>query len=159
MFIGKVDDMHLTRFSDLGLRLVLRLGEYTKNLAVEPGRRSTVANLAADINGSEAHVARVVAKLAELGIARSVRGRVGGVYLDDAAYTMTVGQILRLLEGPGEVINCAECPFASRDCLLRHRLAAAKEAFFASMDDLTVADLLRDNETKTLVALGMPITT
>lgn len=151
--------MHLTRFSDLGLRLVLRLGEYEKGLGVEPGQRSTVANLAADINGSEAHVARVVAKLAELGIARSVRGRSGGVYLNEDAYTMTIGQILRMLEGPGEVINCKECPYASRDCLLRHRLAAAKEAFFASMDDITVADLLADNEQKTIVALGLPVAT
>lgn len=148
--------MHLTRFSDLGLRLVLRLGEYSKNIGIESGRRSTVANLAADINGSEAHVARVVAKLAELGIVRSVRGRSGGVYLDDAAYDMTVGQVLRLLEGSGEVVNCEECPYVSRNCLLRHRLAAAKEAFFASMDDLTLADLLQDNEQKTVVALGLP---
>lgn len=149
--------MHLTRFSDLGLRLVLRLGEYHYDLAVEPGRRSTVSNLAVDINGSEAHVARVVAKLAELGIARSVRGRTGGVYLSGDAFEMSIGQILRLLEGPSEVINCAECPFASRDCLLRHRLAAAKEAFFASMDDLTVADLVSDNVRKTSVSLGLPV--
>ncbi|MEJ5998885.1 RrF2 family transcriptional regulator [Corynebacterium sp. H130] len=151
--------MHLTRFSDLGLRLVLRLGEYEKGLAVEPNRRSTVANLAADINGSEAHVARVVAKLAELGIARSVRGRVGGVYLSEDAHDMSIGHILRLLEGPGEVINCEECPYRTRDCLLRLRLAAAKEAFFASMDDITVADLLADNEQKTIVALGLPVAT
>ncbi|MEJ5927664.1 Rrf2 family transcriptional regulator [Corynebacterium sp. H128] len=150
--------MRLTRFSDLGLRLLMQLGDYSRGLVTPVDRRSTVANLAVDINASEAHVARVVAKLAELGVVRSVRGRAGGVYLQEEAEALSVGAVLRQLEGRGEVINCKEpaCPYAARDCLLRHRLAAAQEAFFASLDDFTVAELLRDTQVKTAVALGMP---
>ncbi|MDU0478965.1 Rrf2 family transcriptional regulator [Staphylococcus chromogenes] len=136
--------MHLTRFTDLGLRLVMRLGEADRGDVAKQVPRTTVAMLADDINASYAHVARVVAALAELGVIRSERGRAGGVYLQEHAAQRSVGWLLRQLEGEGEVVNCVEpeCPYASRDCLLRHRLAAAKEAFFASLDDLLLGDLI-----------------
>ncbi|AKK03982.1 RrF2 family transcriptional regulator [Corynebacterium epidermidicanis] len=151
--------MHLTRFTDLGLRLVLRLGEINHGNVDKPAVRTTVAMLAEDINASYAHVARVVATLADMGVLRSERGRAGGVYLQDEALQRTIGGLLRKLEGGGEMVNCMQpvCPYASRDCLLRHRLAAAKEAFFVSLDDLTIAELIDATVANSPhVGLGMP---
>lgn len=152
--------MQLTRFSDLGLRAVMRLGEIAQaaDVNVAPAPRTTVATLAADINASYAHVARVVAALAELNVVRSERGRSGGIYLHDGAFETSVGWLLRQLEGDREVVNCAdpECPYAGRDCLLRHRLAAAREAFFASLDDLTVRELVVKHAPDGPAPLGLP---
>lgn len=153
--------MHLTRFSDLGLRIVMRLGESGNGSVDKRARRETVAAIAESINASRDHVARVVAKLTALEVVRSERGRAGGVYLNDTAPERSVGWLLRELEGSGEVINCIEpeCPYAARDCLLRHRLAAAKEAFFASLDDFTVGELISatvNTAPPGAVGLGLP---
>lgn len=149
--------MQLTRFTDLGLRLVMRLGA---SGAVEVSQRVTVNALASSIRAPETHVARVVARLVELEVASSVRGRNGGVFLTSTAPEMSVGKLARLLEGEGEVVNCIqpeECPFAKNDCLLRHRLAVAKQAFFESLDDLTIADLIADASKDETTHLGLPI--
>ena len=87
--------MQMTRFADLGLRVVMRLGAPS---ADQEGRRNTVNNLAEDISASSAHVAKVVAKLVNIGVANSVRGRKGGIVLADDAHSMKVGEVLRKLE-------------------------------------------------------------
>lgn len=131
--------MHLTTFADLGLRSMMILGDLPE------GERLTIAKLAKATNGSENHLARVIAKLVDMGLVTSVRGRNGGVYLPDTARGASVGKILRELEGPGEVVDCTgskPCPLVTRDCALRHRLAAAKEAFFVELDGDTIGSLI-----------------
>ena len=132
--------MHLTTFADLGLRSMMILGDLPE------GERLTIGKLAEAPNASENHLARVIAKLADLGFVTSIRGRNGGVHLPDTARGASVGQILRKLEGPGEVVDCEggkPCPLASRQCALRHRLAQAREAFFVELDGDTIEDLIR----------------
>ncbi|WP_312019284.1 RrF2 family transcriptional regulator [Corynebacterium bovis] len=88
--------MHLTTFADLGLR----------SLMLMSGRRSTVGRIAVLANASPSHVKKVVARLVDLGVAESVRGRGGGVSLAEGALRTDVGWLLRELEGPGEVVRC-----------------------------------------------------
>ncbi|WP_246118293.1 RrF2 family transcriptional regulator [Corynebacterium canis] len=137
--------VHLTRFSDLGMRLVMRLG------VADPSERLTVSKLAADIHASEAHVAKVVARLVELGVARSVRGRSGGVYIREDAFPLGLGKLIRSLEGDSEMVDCFTedpCPFIRHDCLLRIKLADAKEAFYQSLDQITLGELLADAQAR-----------
>lgn len=134
--------MHLTTFADLGLRSMMILGD------MPAGQRLTISELAKATNASDNHLARVVAKLVDIELVSSTRGRNGGVHLPDSARGASVGQILRELEGPGEVVDCQgakPCPLAAHDCKLRHRLAAAREAFFAELDGDTIGDLIRVN--------------
>lgn len=131
--------MHLTMFADLGLRILMTLGD------LQPGQRLTISDLATRINGSANHVAKVNARLVDLGWVAAVRGRNGGVYLAEGTRQASVGHILRQLEGPGEVVDCEGsqgCPLAVRDCALRGRLAAAREAFFAELDQDTIGELI-----------------
>lgn len=131
--------MHLTTFADLGLRILMTLGD------LQPGQRLTISDLATRINGSTNHVAKVNARLVDLGWVTAVRGRNGGVHLAEDTRHASVGMILRQLEGPGEVVDCEGgqgCPLAARNCALRGRLAAAREAFFAELDNDTVGDLI-----------------
>ncbi|MFE1514397.1 Rrf2 family transcriptional regulator [Corynebacterium bovis] len=125
--------MHLTTFADLGLR----------SLMLMSGRRSTVGRIAVLANASPSHVKKVVARLVDLGVAESVRGRGGGVSLAEGALRTDVGWLLRELEGPGEVVRCGGgCPLADRGCALRHRLPEARANFFATFDGQTVGDLV-----------------
>ncbi|MEZ2122744.1 MULTISPECIES: Rrf2 family transcriptional regulator [unclassified Corynebacterium] len=151
--------MQLTRFSDLALRTLMRLGEGS---AID-GPRMTVAELASAVEAPEGHVAKVVSRLARIGVVRSLRGRTGGVVLEDSAAARSVGSLLRELEPQTPVIDCirpSPCPYLEGDCLLRHRLADATESFYRSLDDLRVADLIADASKARgkPVALGLPHT-
>lgn len=134
--------MQLTRFTDLGLRtlMLLSAGESQE-------RRITTRTIASGANASEHHVAKAVAKLAELGLVNARRGRVGGLVLTDAGRNASIGWVVRELEGDREVIECggdSPCPLIAA-CRLRRVLADAKEAFYRELDRYTVADLTADN--------------
>ena len=148
--------MHLTTFSDLGLRTLMVLGDEG-----DRGQLQTIGELAENLNASRNHMPKVVAKLAELGMVDAVRGRNGGVQISEKGRHASVGKLLRVLEGPGEVVDCEggmACPLAARDCALRHRLAAAQEAFFAALDGDTVAELIAQTKPKPgrPVSIGLP---
>lgn len=131
--------MQLTRFTDLGLRtmMLLAAGEADE-------QRVTTRTIAVGADASEHHVAKAVARLADLGMVRARRGRVGGLTLTDAGRRASVGWLIRRLEGDKEVIDCGgdnPCPLAPA-CRLRRALADAKEAFYRELDLYTVTDLI-----------------
>ena len=137
--------MHLTKFTDLGLRSLMILGDTGAAGATDPAQRRTIGELAVQTNAPASHVKKVVARLIGLGILESVRGRSGGVYLADGGRSTNVGVLIRELEGHQEVVDCdgdAPCPLAGRGCQLRHMLADAQERFFATFDGVTLGELI-----------------
>ncbi|MCA5893404.1 Rrf2 family transcriptional regulator [Isoptericola sp. NEAU-Y5] len=142
--------MQLTAFTDLGLRIVMRLA------VLEADQVATTRVLAAELHVPATHAAKVVTQLARLGIVEARRGRTGGLWLADDARSISVGAVARALEGDGEVVECHgtnPCPL--RDgCLLRGALARAREAFFAALDPLTIADVAAPPTRSVLLTLG-----
>ncbi|MEV7832389.1 Rrf2 family transcriptional regulator [Streptomyces subrutilus] len=129
--------MRLTRFTDLALRVLMRL-------AVEDADLPTTRDVAATMEVPYTHTAKVVARLQHLGLVEARRGRGGGLALTGAGRSASVGGLVRELEGAGDVVDCegaAPCPLRAA-CLLRGALRRAQEAFFASLDPLTVNDLV-----------------
>lgn len=144
--------MQLTRFTDLGLRamMLLSAGEFDDH-------RVTTRHIAASAGASENHIAKAVSRLVDLGLVEARRGRVGGLSLTDAGRTASIGWLVRELEGDREVIDCeggSPCPLVA-GCRLRRALAKAKEAFYAELDQYTVADLAR-SPTLTLIQVAPP---
>ncbi|MEH3132028.1 MAG: Rrf2 family transcriptional regulator [Mycolicibacterium neoaurum] len=130
--------MQLTRFTDLGLRTMMLLAAGD---AAE--RRITTRSIATGADASEHHVAKAVARLVELGMVNAKRGRVGGLSLTEDGRTVSLGWLVRRLEGDAEVIDCAgdrPCPLIA-GCRLRRVLAEAKEAFYRELDNHTLQDL------------------
>lgn len=131
--------MQLTRFTDLGLRIVMRL-------AVEgPDAQLHTGDLADQLRVSYTHATKVVARLSEMGVIASTRGRHGGVCITRDGLDRRVGSLARRLEPSGEVIDCEganPCPLR-RNCRLRDALRSAQEAFFADLDQWTVAEIAR----------------
>ncbi|WBP93659.1 Rrf2 family transcriptional regulator [Mycolicibacterium neoaurum] len=130
--------MQLTRFTDLGLRTMMLLAAGD---AAE--RRITTRSIATGADASEHHVAKAVARLVELGMVNAKRGRVGGLSLTEDGRTVSLGWLVRRLEGDAEVIDCAgdrPCPLIA-GCRLRRVLAEAKEAFYRELDNHTLEDL------------------
>ena len=136
-----VSRMQLTRFTDLGLRTMMLLASGDSD-----GRRVTIRTVAAAAGASEHHIAKAVARLVDLDMVAARRGRIGGLSLTDAGRTVSVGWLIRRLEGDQEVIQCegvTPCPLLP-GCRLRRALADAKEAFYRELDRHTVDDLIRD---------------
>lgn len=130
--------MQLTRFSDLALRAMMLLAA-----APSDGHRVTTGVIAAKVNASEHHVAKAITRLVALDCVRAQRGRTGGLFLTETGRSMSVGRLIRLLEGDREVVECAgerPCPLLAA-CRLRHALAVAKEAFYFELDKYTVDEL------------------
>ncbi|MBL1291259.1 RrF2 family transcriptional regulator [Streptomyces sp. NPDC057699] len=131
--------MRLTRFTDVALRVLMRL-----TVTTDDEDPPTTREVAATMQVPYTHAAKVVARLQHLGLVDARRGRGGGLSLTTAGRAASVGALVRQLEGPGEVVECegaTPCPLRSA-CLLRSALRRAEEAFYASLDPLTVGDLV-----------------
>ncbi len=144
--------MHLTRFTDLSLRLVMRLA------VVDPASASpTTRGVAAQIGVPYTHAAKAVSMLRTLGVVETRRGRGGGLAITDFGREVSLGWLTRKLEGDGEVVECdgaTPCPL--RDgCRLRGALRRAQTAFFAELDDLTLTDLTRAPTGPILISLAI----
>ncbi|ASU84169.1 transcriptional regulator [Nocardiopsis gilva YIM 90087] len=129
--------MRLTAFTDLSLRIVMRL-------AVAEDELLTTRDVAGMVAMPYTHAAKAVARLSDMGLVEARRGRGGGLRLTDAGHRASVGWIARELEGAGDVVGCEDdppCPLRSA-CRLRTALRRAQEAFFASLDPVTVDSLV-----------------
>ncbi|MGW1812441.1 RrF2 family transcriptional regulator [Streptomyces sp. NPDC002125] len=130
--------MRLTRFTDVALRVLMRL-----TVTAEGEDPPTTREVADTMQVPYTHAAKVVARLQHLGLVDARRGRGGGLSLTTAGRSASIGALVRQLEGPGEVVECegsTPCPLRSA-CRLRSALRQAEEAFYASLDPLTVGDL------------------
>lgn len=144
--------MQLTGFTDLALRILMRLA------VIEEDGQATTGDLAEQLNVSYAHATKVVTALAGLGVVDARRGRNGGLRLAEDARSISVGSIVRRLEGgrDHEVVECDganPCPLRG-GCRLRAALRVAQEAFFAALDPLTVADVTAAPTQSLLISLG-----
>ncbi|MEV4360609.1 Rrf2 family transcriptional regulator [Nonomuraea sp. NPDC049625] len=144
--------MRLTAFTDISLRIVMRL-------AVADRDDLLTTRAAADLLAVPyTHAAKAVARLSELGVVEARRGRGGGLQLTAAGREATVGGLVRALESAGDVVGCEDdppCPLRAA-CRLRSALRQAQEAFYASLDTITVASLVDAPTGPLLLSLTPP---
>ena len=129
--------MKLTAFTDYGLRVLIYL-------AAEPDRRAAAAEIARAFDISLNHLAKVVRFLGQQGWVRTVRGKGGGLELGQPAEHIVVGAVVRRSEGEAQPAECFTDPgrcALTRICRLRGVLRRATQAFYAVLDDATLADL------------------
>jgi len=91
------------------------------------------------------HIGKVVHELGRAGYLKTVRGRAGGFRLARPANEIKVGEIVRLTEGPLEIVECftAEtntCPLLGV-CRLSVSFRRALDAFLDVLDGVTIADI------------------
>jgi Rrf2 family nitric oxide-sensitive transcriptional repressor len=131
--------MKLSGFTDYGLRVLIYL-------AAQPGRRATIGEIARAFAISENHLTKVVYFLGKNGWLANVRGRGGGLELGRAPHDIPVGAVVRQTEGEDRPAECFDaehntCPI-TRICRLRGVLGQALDAFYAVLDQYTLADLV-----------------
>ncbi|MEL4155547.1 Rrf2 family transcriptional regulator [Corynebacterium bovis] len=103
--------MQLTRFTDLGLRVIIYLAaDQLTDDGTRPRRRHTSSSVAKAIDASATHFAKVVSRLAEIGVIRSTRGRTGGVRLAEGGLDFRIGTLIRQLEGDSRLLDSFRTP-------------------------------------------------
>ncbi|MFF4603445.1 nitric oxide-sensing transcriptional repressor NsrR [Streptomyces sp. NPDC001339] len=142
--------MRLTKFTDLALRSVMRLA-----VSRDTDEALTTRMVAEAMGVPYTHAAKAITRLQHLGVVEARRGRGGGLVLTDLGRRASVGWLVRELEGDGEVVACEgdpPCPLRAA-CRLRQALREAQNAFYATLDPLTVADLVASPTGPVLVSL------
>ena len=94
-------------------------------------------------------MAQIIHRLARLGYITSVRGRSGGVKLSRPPSEIVIGEVIRNIESEFPFVECfdpkgCECPIADV-CTLRGHFEVAIEAFYAVLDNVTLAQITEDN--------------
>ncbi|XMN06498.1 RrF2 family transcriptional regulator [Streptomyces griseobrunneus] len=142
--------MRLTRFTDVALRVLMRLA------VAEGADAPTTREVADTMRVPYTHTAKVVARLQHLGLLDARRGRGGGLTLTTAGLSASIGTLVRELEGTDDVVECegpTPCPLRSA-CRLRGALRKAQDAFYASLDPITVTDLVASPTGPLLLGIG-----
>lgn len=115
------------------------------HLALKGGEKSTIKEISNYYNVSKNHLMKVVNKLVTLGYIQSTQGRGGGILLAIAPEEIIVGDIVRAMEPTLEPIDCEKNACTIRTaCLLKGVLNEASQAFLKSLDNYTVANLIRN---------------
>ena len=110
------------------------------------GRNVSAREVAEAFHVSRDHVTKSMQGLVALGALSSTPGRNGGFEMDADPESLKLGRLVRSLEPNLDIAECfteeSTCPLTNA-CELSHALAAAREAFFVSLDQYTLADLVR----------------
>jgi Rrf2 family nitric oxide-sensitive transcriptional repressor len=97
---------------------------------------------------------KVAARLSRLGWITATRGRNGGLQLGPGAAQLSIGTILRELEGHKSIIDCADPPCAlNGNCRLKRALDDAEEAFYRALDGITLADVAGSRTAESIIRL------
>ena len=143
--------MQLTRFTDLGLRVLMYL------TGTDPGVPVTIAEIAERFAVPHNHLTKVVQFMGQQGWVLTVRGKGGGLRLARPPADYRLGDVVRLLEPEGPLIDCAQPPCALRlGCQLKGALDVAQQAFYDSLNRLTLADAIAPPTREALVRLHRP---
>lgn len=132
--------MQLMLSTDIALRTLIYLG-YKNDTA-------TIQEVANAFSISKTHLMKVVMILVAANFLTSERGRNGGIKLALDASEITVADVIRLMESNLALVACMRedatddvCPLLPH-CRLKKILGNAQEAFFATLEQSTLADLL-----------------
>ncbi|PKL26125.1 MAG: Rrf2 family transcriptional regulator [Spirochaetae bacterium HGW-Spirochaetae-3] len=119
-------------------------------LAAAPGRLVQSKELAAIIDASENHLAKVMQRLVRAGIVRSVKGPNGGFQLDRPAGDISFREAIEAVDGP---LTGDFCPFRTDrchpdNCIFGHEISRHAAELVAYLGDRTIADIAAEQAGK-----------
>ena len=111
-----------------------------------------LSGIAAQEDLSSAYLEQLMIRLRRAGLVEGSRGAHGGYILVQDPSRVTVGQVMRALEGPVALLECASelddpsCCEKESDCPSRLVWQKMKESIAQVMDSTTLADLCREGK-------------
>lgn len=130
--------MHITHHTDYALRVLIYLGANEHRLA-------TIQEISERFEISRTHLMKVVSQLIRHGYVEGLRGKGGGLRLARSPRLIGIGNVVRHMESDLAIVECFETEskcLLTGNCRLRGALSNALDAFMASLDRVTLADLL-----------------
>ena len=138
--------MRLTTKSRYGTRLILDLAI---NSQTEPVRLSEISKRQSI---SLKYLQKLISKLKKAGYVKSTRGPYGGYMLARPMSEISVGDIVRVLEGSDAITDCTEsdnvcgtCTRAGR-CLTQYIWAETSNAMFEKLDSFKIDKLIQKSD-------------
>jgi Rrf2 family transcriptional regulator, cysteine metabolism repressor len=113
----------------------------------------SVAELSRRENISVKYLEQIIATLKKRGLVVSTRGKKGGYTLRQAPEKITLGDVIRAVDGPLAPIPCASvtAPFVCTDgpyeydtCWIRLLMLRVRDNISAILDRETLADMIQD---------------
>jgi Rrf2 family protein len=135
--------MRLSKRSEYGLRALLDLA------SISPSEPVPLSELAARNNLPAKFLQQILLTLRNVGICRSQIGPGGGYALGRDASEITLGEVMRTLDGRMAPVSClshiayesCSCP-DEETCLLRRAMTEVRGAIVDVVDRMTLADVV-----------------
>lgn len=137
--------MKLSTKGRYGLRAYIELAKRS-----EEGPVST-ASISASQEISERYLEQLMSKLKKAGLVRSIRGAGGGYVLAKSPSEVSVGDVLRALEGSLEPVVCAafhpeeECP-VKEECVTKYVWQQINESVVQAVDNIKIDELVKKSK-------------
>lgn len=137
--------MKLSTKGRYGLRAVLDLAENGREEAV------ALSSVAERQEISISYLEQLVAKLKKAGIVNSIRGAQGGYFLAKKPEEISVGDILRALEGDLNPVDCPEIvgnssPCSGADlCVTKYVWMRISDSINSTVDTMMLSELLEES--------------
>ncbi|OQY32595.1 MAG: hypothetical protein B6241_10510 [Spirochaetaceae bacterium 4572_59] len=111
-------------------------------IAENAPKRLNVKSVAAELQASEAHLAKVFQRLNKAGIISSVRGPSGGFVLNGPADEVSFLNVYEALEG---VIKLNRCPLGKavcsfNKCIFQGKLTKITRDMYKALDEIKLSD-------------------
>lgn len=131
--------MHISKHTDYALRTLMYLG--LKNI----DERISIREVSDFFDISHNHLMKIVQKLSAASYIDGRRGKGGGIRLAKQPKDINVGEVFRELEPKKPVVDCGTEPCRFKgNCKLERAISRAMQAFFDTLSDYTLEDVLSD---------------
>ena len=131
--------MQLTLYTDYSIRVLIYLASKENTL-------STIDEISNKFSISKNHLTRVVHKLGEKGVIKTIRGKGGGICLAHLPKDINLGKIVREMESNFDIVECfnkeRNTCILTPSCSLKKVLYEARDAFFKVIEKKTLADIV-----------------
>ena len=145
--------MKLTTRSRYGTRMMLDIALHCQDGPVR------IQDIAARQGVSAKYLEKLIRKLKDGGFIKSKRGPRGGHSLAIPASHITIGAVVRALEGDDSLVECRSGNKGCNRmdvCLTRRLWQTAAEAMYTRLNTFTLADLINDAEQCGLTPFRVP---
>jgi Rrf2 family protein len=130
--------LRFTKRADYGLMAIHFIASHGEDGAVSAKR------IAEEFKIPQERLAKILQRLSKKRLITSHNGPKGGYVLTRAADEVTVGEVVRALEGPVRIVSCMtvndDCPQFER-CNLRRPVQKIQASISSMLDTMTLAEL------------------
>ncbi|OUP51228.1 RrF2 family transcriptional regulator [Lachnoclostridium sp. An181] len=136
--------MKLSTKGRYGLRALVDLAQYSEKAPV------SINSIAARQDISERYLEQLMAKLKKAGLIKSIRGAAGGYVLSKSPSEISVGDVLRALEGDLEPAECSayheEGCKAADICVTKYVWKKINESINDTVDGIGLDELVAESK-------------